>query len=55
MVAIVILAVAEPDRQRALVVLAASGVIGYGIAVTAFRMVQADLNTMVRAIWREER
>ena len=53
MVAIVILAVAEPDRHFALIALASGGVVGYGLAVTAFRIVQANLTTLLRAIWRD--
>ncbi len=50
MLAIVILAVAEPDRRAALVILAAGGLVGYGIAVTAFRTVQADLSVLIRTL-----
>ncbi|WP_010584309.1 serine/threonine-protein kinase [Schlesneria paludicola] len=54
MVSIAILVVTQPSLRGALMVLACGGVLGYGIAVTAFRMVHADLNTLVRAIWRDE-
>jgi serine/threonine protein kinase len=53
MIAVVILVVIGTDRRAALVVLAAGGTIGFGIAVTAFRVVQADLTTLIRAVWRD--
>ena len=54
MVAIVILVIAEPDFRAALVILAAGGVLGYVLAVALFRHVQADLVTLLRAIWPRE-
>ncbi len=55
MVAVVILVIAEPNRRAALIVLAAGGAIGYGIAVSAFRIVQADIATLIRAICHDDR
>lgn len=54
MVSIAILVVTQPSLRGALMVLACGGVIGYGIAVTAFRVVHSDLNTLIRVIWRDE-
>ena len=54
MVSIAILAVTQPNLRAALIVLACGGVLGYGIAVTAFRMVQADLGQLIQTIWRDE-
>ena len=54
LVSIIILAVAEPDRHMALIVLAGGGLVGYAIAVTAFRYIQVDLATLLRAIWRAD-
>ena len=54
LVSIIILAVAEPDRHMALIVLAGGGLVGYAIAVTAFRFIQVDLATLLRAIWRAD-
>ena len=53
MMGIVIVAINEPEKHIALVVLAAGGLIGYGTAVSAFRIVQADLATLIRAVWRD--
>lgn len=54
MLAIVILTIGESDRRTALIVLAAGGVLGYGIAVSAFRILQSDLATLIRAMWKDE-
>ena len=53
MMAIVIVAINEPEKHAALIVLGIAGLIGYGTAVSAFRIVQADLATLIRSLWRE--
>ena len=56
MVAVVILVVSGHHENRfALVALAAGGTIGFGIAVTAFRLVQSDLAILTRVISRADR
>jgi hypothetical protein len=56
MMAVVILVVSGlEDRRFALVVLAAGGAIGFGIAVSAFRLVQSDLAILTRVISRSDR
>jgi hypothetical protein len=54
LISILILLLAEPDRHMALVVLSGGGLVGYAIAVTAFRFIQVDLTTLIRALWRED-
>lgn len=56
MIAVLILAIGKSENRSALVVLAAGGAFGYAIAITAFRLLQADLSTLVRTLWnRRER
>lgn len=55
MMSIVVLALTNPGNYKALIVLAAGGMFGFGIALTAFGLIQRDLSTLVRGIWREER
>jgi len=56
MIAVLILAIGKSENRPALVVLAAGGAFGYAIAITAFRLLQADLATLIRTIWnRRER
>ena len=56
MIAVLILAIGKSENRPALVVLAAGGAFGYAIAITAFRLLQADLSTLIRTIWnRRER
>lgn len=56
MVAVMILVVSGlEDRRFALVALAAGGTIGFGIAVSAFRLVQSDLAILTRVISRADR
>jgi hypothetical protein len=54
MLAIAILVIGQSDRRLALVILAVGGVIGYAIAVAAFRVLQSDLATMIRAFWHDD-
>ncbi len=54
MVAIAILVIDEPDKRIALGILAAGGVFGYAIAISAFRIVQSDIVTLIKAIWADE-
>ena len=56
MVAVMIVVVCGlHDHRFALVVLAAGGTLGFGIAVTAFRLVQSDLAILTRVISRSDR
>jgi hypothetical protein len=48
MVAVLVLALSGLDRRQALVVLAAAGTAGFGFAVTAFRLLQRDTQTLLR-------
>ncbi len=48
MLAVMILAVTGLDRRLALVVLAVSGTLGFGVLTTAFRLVQSDLSVLNR-------
>lgn len=52
MLAVTILALSGLDRRTALVQLAAGGAIGFGMAVTAFRLVQQDLQVLMKVIER---
>lgn len=54
MIAVVILVLSGSDRRFELVALAAGGVIGFGIALTAFRLIQADLATLLRMLSRDD-
>lgn len=54
LISILILVLVDPDRHSALIVLATGGLVGYAIAVTAFRYIQVDLATLLRAIWRAD-
>lgn len=55
MLSVTILALSGLDRRFALVVLAAGGTIGFALAVTAFRLVQQDLQVLIRVIERRSR
>ena len=55
MLAVTILALSGLDRRFALVALAAGGAMGFGLAVTAFRLVQQDLQILIRVIERSSR
>jgi len=55
MLAVTILALSGLDRRAALVQLAAGGAIGFGMAVTAFRLVQQDLQVLMKVIERSSR
>lgn len=48
MMAVLILALSGLDRREALVVLAAGGTFGFGLAVIAFRTLQQDVQTLLR-------
>ncbi|WP_397569490.1 serine/threonine-protein kinase [Schlesneria sp. T3-172] len=50
MIAVLILAIGQSENRSALVVLAASGAIGYAIAISAFRLLQTDLTTLSKVI-----
>jgi hypothetical protein len=52
MVAVVILVLSGQDTRFELVTLAAGGLLGFGIALSAFRVVQADLTTLIRVLSR---
>ncbi len=54
MIAVVILVLAGLERRFELVALAAGGVLGFGIALTAFRLVQADLETLIRLLSKHQ-
>lgn len=43
------------DRRFALVALAAGGLVGFGIAISAFRWIQRDLELLIAALSREDR
>jgi len=53
MFAVVILVLSGSNSRFELVALAAGGAIGFGIALTAFRLVQADLATLIRLLSRD--
>ena len=55
MLSVMILALSGLDRRFALVALAAGGTIGFATAVTAFRLVQQDLQVLIRFIERSSR
>jgi serine/threonine protein kinase len=55
MLSITILALSGLDRRTVLVQLAAGGVLGFGLAVSAFRLLQQDLQVLVRVIERRPR
>ena len=54
MVAVVILVLSGSNSRFELVALAAGGAIGFGIALSAFRLVQADLTTLVHLFSRDD-
>jgi serine/threonine protein kinase len=54
MIAVVILVLSGSNSRFELVALAAGGVLGFGIALTAFRIVQTDLATLIRTLSRED-
>lgn len=54
MIAVVILVLSGSTDKFELVVLAAGGVLGFGIALSAFRLVQADLVTLIRLLSRHQ-
>jgi hypothetical protein len=54
MIAVVILVLSGSNNRFELVTLAAGGAAGLGIALTAFRLVQADLSTLVRMLGTDE-
>lgn len=54
MIAVVILVLSGSNNRFELVTLAAGGAAGFGIALTAFRLVQADLSTLVRMLGTDE-
>jgi len=53
MMAVAILVLSGADRQFELVALATGGVLGFGLALTAFRIVQSDLALLIRALTRD--
>lgn len=55
MLAVTILALSGLDRRFALLALAAGGALGFILAVTAFRLVQQDLQILIRVIERSSR
>ncbi len=55
MLSIAILASSGLDRRDALIELAAGGVLGFGLAVTAFRLIQQDLQLLIKVIERSSR
>ena len=55
MLSITILALSGLDRRTALVELAAGGVLGFGLAVSAFRLLQHDIQILMRVIERSAR
>jgi serine/threonine protein kinase len=55
MLSVTILALSGLDRRFALVVLAAGGTCGFALAVTAFRLVQQDLQVLIQVIERRSR
>jgi serine/threonine protein kinase len=55
MISVMILALSGLDRRFALVALAAGGTIGFATAVSAFRLVQQDLQVLIRFIERSAR
>lgn len=54
MIAVVILVLSGSNSRFELVALAAGGAIGFGIALTAFRLVQADLTLLIRLLSPDE-
>ena len=55
MLSVMIYALSGLDRRFALVALAAGGTIGFAIAVSAFRLVQQDLQVLIKFIERSSR
>lgn len=55
MLAVVCLVLCGQDRRFALVVLAASGLCGFGVAISVFRWLQRDLSLLTTALSREDR
>ena len=55
MLSVMILALSGLDRRFALVALAAGGTIGFATAVSAFRLVQQDLQVLIKFIERSSR
>ncbi|MEJ7596237.1 MAG: hypothetical protein WKF77_32415, partial [Planctomycetaceae bacterium] len=55
MLSVLILALSGHDRRFALVALAAGGTIGFATAVSAFRLVQQDLQVLIKFIERSSR
>lgn len=54
MIAVVILVLSGSNSRFELVALAAGGALGFGIALSAFRLVQADLTTLIRLLSRDD-
>lgn len=54
MIAVLILVLSGSNSRFELVTLAAGGVLGFGIALSAFRLVQADLATLIRLLSRND-
>ncbi len=52
MLAVLILAVADLNRPFALMVLAFGGTVGFAVAVCAFRLLQQDLQVLMKAVTR---
>ncbi len=55
MLSVVCLVLSGQDRRFALVALAAGGLVGFGIAISAFRWVQRDIAILTSALSREDR
>lgn len=55
MLSVVCLVLCGQDRRFALVALAAGGLVGFGIAISAFRWIQRDLELLIAALSREDR
>lgn len=54
MIAVMILVLSGSNSRFELLALAAGGILGFGIALTAFRLVQADLATLMQLVSRED-
>lgn len=54
MIAVTILVLSGSNDRFELVALAGGGVVGFGIALSAFRLVQADLETLVRLLSKHQ-
>jgi eukaryotic-like serine/threonine-protein kinase len=54
MMAVMVLVLSGQTKQFALIALAAGGTLGFALAVSAFRAVQADLTILLRVAEREE-